>query len=310
MSPLSMLRVLLWSIVMASMFATASAIEDAELEDLEIDPEVEYYIRLHTGDVYTGLLSTVAIDGRGAHVSITTSAATTKIYAGDIAWISTRDHAYRARNRGAVLPTAEAIGNDMYVGLTEVVLPTIGFGVFDVGSITLARTLIPGIGMENQLSLVNLKATVHEDVNGLVEGGRQIYAIGFNGTWLNDVNFLGQLYGVATFTGKRARVSTMIFGKVVGKDDYTINTGSLGSSFRFPYANGTMGIGLMIDVRFPEFHDLRVLAELWGANIQRPSQSVFFLGLRSASTAVTYDFGLGLFPGGNLVPVVNFAWNP
>jgi hypothetical protein len=151
---------------------------------------------------------------------------------------------------------------------------------------------------------------VYQAENGLIEGGRQFYAIGINGSWINDVNFIGHLYGVGTFTGTRSRVSTVLFSKSFGRDDYTVNLGSLGSSFRFPYASGTFGVGLMIDVRFPEFNDLHAMAELWGVDIARPAQSVFVLGLRKVNTSTTMDFGLGLFPGGIVAPVINFAYTP
>ncbi|MFM8771453.1 MAG: hypothetical protein ACKOE4_05450 [Candidatus Kapaibacterium sp.] len=311
MSPLTSFITKCMSVVACLLLATtARAIDDNELENLEIDPEVEYYIRLANGDVVTGLLSTVTTDGKGARVQMRTSVATITIYAADIAWIGTRAQSNRARNRGFVIPTAEPIGRDWYIGVTEAVLPTVGFGLCDIGSVTLGRSFIPGLSMRDQFSLINLKATVYEDENGLVEGGRQFFALGINGAWLNDVNFVGHLYGVATFTGVRSRVSTVIFSKAMGRDDYTISAGTLASSFRFPYSNGTFGVGLMIDVRFPEFHDLHAMAELWGVDIARPSQSVFVLGLRKINTSTTMDFGLGLLPGGALAPVINFAYTP
>lgn len=311
MSPFTTFITKCMSVVACLLLATTAwAIDNDELENLEIDPEVEYYIRLTSGDVVTGLLSTVTTDSKGAHVQMRTSVATITIYATDIAWIGTRAQSNRARNRGFVIPTAEPIGRDWYIGVTEAVLPTVGFGLFDIGSVTLGRSFIPGLSMRDQFSLINLKATVYEDENGLVEGGRQFYAVGINGTWLNDVNFIGHLYGVATFTGTRSRVSSVVFSKAFGRDDYTVNLGTLGSSFRFPYANGTFGVGLMIDVRFPEFHDLHAMAELWGVDISRPAQSVFVLGLRKINTSTTMDFGLGLLPGGALAPVINFAFTP
>lgn len=287
-----------------------SAIDDTILQDMEIDTEVEYYVRLTNGDVLTGFLSDVTTDKQGARVQMKTAIAMVTIYASDIAWIGTREQAYRSRNRGFVVPTAEPIGNDFYIGVISGAIPTVGFGLFDVGSVVLARSLIPGLSMREQFSLINLKATVYEADNGLVEGGRQYYAIGINSAWINDVNFIGHLYGVGTFTGTRSRVSTVLFSKSFGRDDYTVNLGSLGSSFRFPYASGTFGVGLMIDVRFPEFNDLHAMAELWGVDISRPAQSVFVLGLRKVNTSTTMDFGLGLFPGGFLAPVINFAFTP
>lgn len=311
MSPLSSYVTKIITVLFCLLITTSAwAIDDEVLENLEIDPEVEYYIRLTNGDVVTGLLSTVSTDGKGARVQMQTSVANITIYASDIAWIGTREQSNRARNRGFVVPTAEPIGRDLYVGVISAAIPTVGFGLFDFGSVVLARSFIPGLSMREQFSLVNLKATVHEAENGLVEGGRQYYAVGINGAWINDVNFIGHLYGVATFTGTRSRVSTAMFSKSFGRDDYTVNLGSLGSSFRFPYASGTFGVGLMIDVRFPEYNDLHAMAELWGVDIARPAQSVFVLGVRKINTATTMDFGLGLFPGGVLAPVINFAFTP
>lgn len=289
---------------------TAWSVDDAVLEAIEIEPGVEYYIRLTSGDVLTGQLLDITLDKKGARAQIATLVASVTVYASDIAWIGTREQANRSRNRGFAIPTAEPIGNDFYIGVISGAVPTVGFGLFDVGSIVLARSFIPGLSMREQFSLVNLKATVYEAENGLVEGGRQFYAIGINGAWINDVNFIGHLYGVGTFTGTRSRVSTVMFSKAFGRDDYTVNLGTLGSSFRFPYASGTFGVGLMIDVRFPEFNDLHAMAELWGVDIARPAQSVFVLGLRKVNTSTTMDFGLGLFPGGFLAPVINFAYTP
>jgi hypothetical protein len=300
------------AIVLSCLLTTTTAwsIDDAELVAIEIEPGVEYYVRLKSGDVMTGLILDIAIDEKGARVQIATAVADVSMYASDIAWIGTREQAHRSRNRGFVVPTAEPIGRDFYFGVISAAIPTVGFGLFDVGSVVLARSFIPGLSMREQLSLINLKATVYEAENGLVESGRQFYAVGINGTWLNDVNFIGHLYGVGTFTGARSRVSSVVFAKAFGRDDYTVNLGTLGSSFRFPYASGTFGIGLMIDVRFPEFHDLHAMAELWGVDLARPAQSVFVLGLRKVNTSTTFDFGLGLFPGGALAPVINFAYTP
>lgn len=311
MSPLKVSsKQLLVLMLFALLSLPVYAIDDAVLQEMEIDTEVEYYVRLTNGDVVTGFLSDVSADKQGARIQMKMAVATITIYAKDIAWIGTREQAYRSRNRGFVIPTAEPIGNDFYIGVISGAIPTVGFGLFDVGSIVFARSFIPGLSMREQFSLINLKATVYQAENGLIEGGRQFYAIGINGSWINDVNFIGHLYGVGTFTGTRSRVSTVLFSKSFGRDDYTVNLGSLGSSFRFPYASGTFGVGLMIDVRFPEFNDLHAMAELWGVDIARPAQSVFVLGLRKVNTSTTMDFGLGLFPGGIVAPVINFVYTP
>lgn len=297
-------------LVVLSGTAAVCADDKYPLENFNPDPELVYYVRMSNGDVLSGLSTQVKEDGKGNYIELTTINGRIKIYEENIAWIGLYIDSYRADSRGLLIPNAEPIGNDSYVGVTEAVMPTVGIGYTPYLNVVAGRTIIPGIGAENQFSIVNIKSTLYEAENGLVEGGKQFYAVGFNASWLNDVNFIGHLYGVATFTGKRTRVSTLVHWKAAGKEVYTVSSGTLANSFQFPYINGTLGVGLMMDVRFPELHDVHILAELWGADLTRPSQSGLFLGLRQTNNQLTYDFGFGLLPRGVLVPIVNFAWTP
>lgn len=297
-------------LVVLSGTAAVCADDKYPLENFDPDPELVYYVRMSNGDVLSGLSTQVKEDGKGNYIELTTINGRIKIYEENIAWIGLYIDSYRADSRGLLIPNAEPIGNDSYVGVTEAVMPTVGIGYTPYLNVVAGRTIIPGIGAENQFSIVNIKSTLYEAENGLVEGGKQFYAVGFNASWLNDVNFIGHLYGVATFTGKRTRVSTLVHWKAAGKEVYTVSSGALANSFQFPYINGTLGVGLMMDVRFPELHDVHILAELWGADLTRPSQSGLFLGLRQTNNQLTYDFGFGLLPRGVLVPIVNFAWTP
>lgn len=283
---------------------------DAELEAMEFDIELEYYVRLVNGDIVSGPITETSTDTAGAYIRIKTPFGRARVYASEIAWVSLKDDAYRSRNRGLILPTAEGIKRDHYIALVQGVMPTIGIGIGDIVSVTGGRTVVPGIGWQNQFSTVNIKGTLYEDSNGLVEGGKQIYALGVNGSWINDANFMGHIYGVATFTGKRTRVSTIIHAKVAGKDSYLVEGGTFFSPFTFPYSNGTIGVAFMLDVRFPAMHDLHFLGELWNADLTRPSQSALFLGLRQCNTTVTFDFGLTIVPGPNVVPALAIAWTP
>lgn len=285
-------------------------IGDQALEAMEYETDAEYYVRLTNGDVVTGQIVEIASDSSGAFLRIATSFGRARLYAREIAWIGLREQSYRARHRGILLPTAQPIGNDHYLALVEGVMPTIGVGIGSVMSITAGRTVVPGIGWSNQFSTVNIKGTVYEGPNGLVEQGKQVYALGVNGAWVNDVNFIGHLYGVATFTGKRTSVSTLVHAKIAGKDDYTVSGGTLFGQFRFPYTNGTIGVALMMDVRFPEMHDLHFIGELWNADLRRPSNSALFLGVRQGNTALTFDFGIAVLPGPNVAPALVVQWTP
>jgi hypothetical protein len=310
MSPLQ--RILMLCATLVCMLCSLGAYtgDETPLETFDPDPEHVYYVRMNNGDVISGLSTQVKEDGKGNYIELTTINGRVRIYEENIAWIGLYIDSYRADSRGLLIPNAEPIGDDSYIGVTEAVMPTVGVGYTQYLNVVAGRTIIPGIGAQNQFSLINIKSTLYEAENGLVEGGKQFYAVGFNASWLNDVNFIGHVYGVATFTGKRTRVSTMVHWKAVGKEVYTVSSGTLANSFQFPYINGTLGVGLMMDVRFPELHDVHVLAELWGADLTRPSQSGLFLGLRQTNNQLTYDFGFGLLPRGVLVPIVNFAWTP
>ena len=290
--------------------AQPSGIGDHALDVMEYDTDTEYYVRLINGDVVTGQIVEITSDSSGSYLRIATSFGRARVYAREISWIGIREASYRARHRGILLPTAQPIGNDHYLALVEGVMPTIGVGIGSVMSITAGRTVVPGIGWSNQFSTVNVKGTVYEGPNGLVEQGKQVYALGVNGAWVNDVNFIGHLYGVATFTGKRTSVSTLVHAKVSGKDDYTVSGGTLFSPFRFPYANGTIGLAFMMDVRFPEMHDLHFIGELWNSDILRPSNSALFLGVRQGNTTLTFDFGMAVLPGPNVAPALVVQWTP
>ena len=290
--------------------AQPGGIGNQVLDALEFDTDAEYYVRLVNGDVVTGTIVEINSDSSGSFLRIATSFGRARLYAREISWIGLREASYRARHRGILLPTAQAIGNDHYLALVEGVMPSIGVGIGSFLSITAGRTVVPGIGWSNQFSTVNVKGTVYEGPNGLVEQGKQVYALGVNGAWVNDVNFIGHLYGVATFTGKRTSVSTLVHAKVSGKDDYTVSGGTLFSPFRFPYANGTIGVALMMDVRFPEMHDLHFIGELWNSDLTRPSNSALFVGLRQGNTALTFDVGVAVLPGPNVAPALVVQWTP
>jgi hypothetical protein len=249
-------------------------------------------------------------DAEGAFIRVSSPIGRAKVFAKEIDWIGTRDEHYRHRHRGYIMPTAIPIKNDHFASLVEGVLPYLGVGIGEYVSLTGGRSLIPGIPWGDQVSVINAKVTVAKSTTGIVEEGMQYYALGLNGGWLNDVNFMGHIYGVASWTGKRTQASTLIFGKVAGEDTYTISAGDFFSPFAFSYPNGTIGVGLSLDTRFPEFHDLHFVGELWAYDLTRPQQTMLYLGLRQNNTAVAMDFGLAIVPGPTVFPLVAFAWTP
>jgi hypothetical protein len=98
------------------------------LVDFDPDPELVYYVRTTSGDVLSGLSTQVKEDGKGNFIELTTQNGRLKIYEENIAWIGLYIDSYRADSRGLLIPNAEPIGNDSYIGVTEAVIPTIGIG--------------------------------------------------------------------------------------------------------------------------------------------------------------------------------------
>lgn len=286
------------------------AISDSVLSDMEFIDDATYIVRLVNGDMLSGPIVETDSDPAGAYIRISASIGRAKVYAKEIDFIGTRDQQYRHWHRGFIMPTAQPIRNDHFVSLVEGVLPYAGVGIGEYVSITGGRSLIPAIPWQDQVSVIDGKFTFAKSENGLVDEGFQYYAVGVNAGWLNDVNFMGHIYGVATWTGKRTQASTMFFAKVAGKDASLIGAGNIISPFGFVYTNGTVGAALSLDTRFPEFHDLHFVGELWAQDLTKPANTMLYLGLRTANTSVAMDFGLAIVPGPMVFPLVAFAWTP
>jgi hypothetical protein len=316
-----MLPFLRWALLVAVVALGCSVPLIAQLEWTEVDaerikdeirtdPDRVWYVRLINGDVLTGPILAVERDEQGYAIRIGAVIGRAKVYVKEIAWIEVRENAYRHRHRTLIMPTAEPIGNDHYLGLWELGFLYAGAGIADVVSITAGRTFVPGLAAENQVSHVNIKATLYEAPNGIVESGKQFYAAGVTGSWVGSNNFMGHIYGVATFTGARSQATTMFFAKVSGEDFYTVGGGTLFNPFNMNYPTGSVGIGLSMETRFPDFHDLHVVGELWNNDLTRPANTLLYLGVRTANEHVGMDFGLALFSAPAVVPMVAFSWTP
>ncbi|MBU3740798.1 MAG: hypothetical protein FGM24_00775 [Candidatus Kapabacteria bacterium] len=310
-----------WLPATAQTYLTHDEFEQWE-DDIRAEPDREYLFRMINGDIVTGRVLDLsswadktnaeevsAEDALGFTVTVDAITGPLKLESVDIAYFGPRYDTYRHRHRGYVIPTAQPIGDDAFIGLWEIGFLYAGGGIGPL-SITAGRSFVPGIPARDQFSLVNVKATVAELDNGLVETGKQFYAVGFNGAWLNDKNFIGHAFANATFTGVRSQTTTTFFAKVAGPELMQVNLGTLVGAFNLPLANGAFGVAISIDTRFPEFHDLHAVMELANADITRPANTLLYLGVRTALSSIGMDFGIALAPGPTVVPAVAFAWTP
>lgn len=272
---------------------------------------VRYNVRLEDGEELIGtIVDVIAGDSATAAIKLKTAIGTATIYLWQIREIRQMDDDYRHAHRVFLMPTAQPIQGNHYVGSVELLGLMAGVGIADIGSVFVARTMVPGIAAREQLSVCNLKATVYEERYQSM-AGKMNFALGLNLGWLNAANRITNLYAVGTFTRVRSRITGIVFGNVSGSrsDLFTATAGTLGSVL-VRYPGGSVGFGIGVDTRFPGRQDLHAIAELWNSNISSANNSMFLLGLRLSNSSVSMDFGFAVVPGFSVVPVTSFAWTP
>jgi hypothetical protein len=296
-------------LLLCSMVATTFA--DVGLDDIDPRDGRVFYVRLFNGDILTGEVQQIAQSiSTGRVVTLDTDLGIIKVHEADIAEIREYGEQYRYRHRVYVMPSAAPIGDDHFIGLYELAFPYAGFGVGQWLSITGGRTFLPTVPWSDQISVVTAKITAYQGKNEMVEGGTQAYAFGIAEVWLNDVNPSTVLFANATFTGRWAAVTTMFFAKVAGADNATFRLGDLADPIPLTWNTGAFGIGLGVDARFSDRHDLRFIGEVWNNDLTRPANTVIFTGLRLANSAVGMDFGLTFVTAPAVIPTVSFNWTP
>jgi hypothetical protein len=291
--------------------AAAAAAVPQTVYEAVYEEGVRYTVRLEDGEELIGtVVDVIQGDSATAAIKLKTAIGTATIYLWQIREIRQMDDDYRHAHRVFLMPTAEPIGSNHYAGSVELLGLMAGVGIADIGSVFVARTLVPGISAREQLSVCNLKATVYEERYQSM-AGKMNFALGLNLGWLNAANRITNLYAVGTFTRVRSRITGIVFGNVSGSrtDLFTATAGTLGSVL-VRYPGGSVGFGIGVDTRFPGRQDLHAIAELWNSNISSANNSMFLLGLRLTNSSVSMDFGFAVVPGFTVVPVTSFAWTP
>ncbi|MCX7879358.1 MAG: hypothetical protein N2517_01725 [Ignavibacteria bacterium] len=267
-----------------------------------------YTIRLNNGDVVEGeLLGTLkdSIEGVGIRVELDFGIA--KFFENQIAEIETCSKFYRHSHKYFLLPTAIGIGKNHFLGLKELFLLYGGFGIWDYFSIIAGHSMLPFISGYQQISLLNIKASIpkfeFEDVL------RELHiAFGSNLGFANHNNRFIHFYGVATVLFYKTSLSTCLFYKFGSGDYYLIRYGV--NEIDVSYPDGAFGLSAGFDTRLPGFKDLRIIGEIWNINITRPTHSGIFFGIRLTNSKIATDFGLSWFTQPFLIPFVNFVWTP
>jgi len=271
-------------------FQCFSAAASSKLKDVIADRTTVYSIRLNNGDIITGYCVEMLSDpeeGEGAKFATELGNAT--IFENQIVEIVKIEDLYRHNHRIYLLPTAEPIGRNHFIGNFELLIFYAGFGISDFMSVTAGRSVIPDVPSKEQVTLFNVKVT---PLSFPIEDVAELFtvALGANLGFINHNNRFLHYYGNATMRLKRTTFTAALFYKAGGNDINILNFRE--NVWDMTYENGSFGIGLGLDTKFTKRSDLHFIGEIWNSNVAHPTHSAVMLGLRLANSSFSSDFGL------------------
>lgn len=267
-----------------------------------------YVLRLTNGDEIEGKIDSFIFDDEeGEGIKFDCEIGLAKIFYNQISEITLCSKYYRNSHKYFLLPTAIGIGKNHFIGLLEMFVLYGGVGITDYFSVIIGRSILPSIYSNQQLTLLNIKGSLPE-INFEEIPRRFHLAFGGNLGFANNNNRFIHFYGVATALFYKTSLSFSVFYKAGSEDFYLIRYGV--NSINMNYPNGSFGVSFGLDTKIPSYKGMHFIAELWNIDVQRPTHSGLFLGLRLSNSSICSDFGLGWFSQPFVVPIVNFTWSP
>ncbi|MDR0927667.1 MAG: hypothetical protein LBO69_07880 [Ignavibacteria bacterium] len=291
----------------------------ANLYDTEDNAKETYIVSLRNGDVFTcNILDCIdAPDNKQnpdnfiPYILIRLYERDLILYEDEILDINIKKYANTLTNQLYLLPTANPISNNHFIGNWELMLFYGGIGITDWVSITAGRTILPYTTGEQQVSLVNAKVSF--PTIGDVDSSNLAIAIGGNMAWLNAHNRLLHFYGVATYNSLELYNSNFTFGFFykLGYGDYYDNVHFFdGRNYPFDYADGGFGLCAGFERRLEKRKDLSLIMEIWNADVASSFNTGFLFGLRLKGKHLRSDFGLAVFTNPFVLPFCSFVWTP
>lgn len=287
--------------------ATISNANEFNLRDFKYDASTVYSIKLTNGDLITGLITEIFDDGEGYSLRIKTELGNAVIFDNQIYDIYIKSREYKHAHRVFLMPTAEPIGKDYFIGSYELVLFMAGFGISDIFSFTAARSFIPTIASRYQISNFNAKFTLYKLAFTEVAKSVSI-ALGGNYMLINHNNQLLHIYNSTSVDFGRTMLTANIFYKAGNKEFHDIYFDTYYVDMYYP--NGAFGLGLGLDTKFPRRNDIHFIGELWNIDVMNPTKSALMLGLRICNTSISADFGFSFFTQPFIAPFASFVWTP
>lgn len=282
--------------------------DESILDGFYPNSEVEYVLRFKNGDLLTGyIVENINHPEEGEGIRFETSIGIATIYTNQLLEIFYKSEYYRHQHRIFLLPTADPIGDDFFIGAFEMLFFYGGAGIGDWLSFTAGRSVVPFLPSSQQLSVGNIKLSYSNfpiDTSGLTFS----MAAGLNVGFLNHNNRMVHYYGVSTIHFPTTSITGSVFYKAGSQDVYLIDIDN--SIYDVIYPDGSFGIGFGLDTEISGRHGLHFIAELWNSDVNQPTNSGVLLGLRIFNSAFSADFGISFFMQPFVAPFASFVITP
>lgn len=280
------------------------------LDELPLHSPMLYYFRLKNGDILSGRIFDYIVDKEnGPGIRLQTEIGKATLYEYQISEIKPLGAVNKHTHRSSLLPTAEPIGDNHYFGLYELIVPAVGFGITEYFSFIAARSIIPGIFPNEQISLLNGKVTILNEKMYSTKDHTVSMAFGWNSLWINTINNINHAYFVTTYESYSVRASALLMLKIGGPDSY-VATFSPYTAFNVFAQRNSAGAGLTTDIKFNDTHDLYAFGEVWMNSFQGGNSTNILAGIRMADTRISADIGFLFTTAPGLVPIAIFTWTP
>jgi hypothetical protein len=260
------------------------------------------------GDILTAkILDFEKSDSANYSISVQTPIGKTKVFSYEIAEVQPLEKYNRQSHRIYLLPTAEPIGQNHFIGDFEMLFLYGGVGISNFLSITAGTSIIPYIPLNDQISVANAKVTFLT-LKGDTYLDKMSFALGGNYALINAENKLYHIYTSISITMPKTIASLSVFTKFGNHDVYAVHFDN--NLFDMTYENGSFGIAAGLDTRFSTTKDIHFIGEVWNSDVAKPTNTAVLVGFRICNTTLSADFGVAITTSPFFIPFASFVWTP
>jgi len=265
-------------------------------------------IRMMNGDILTAkILDFEKSDSANYSLSVQTPIGKTKVFSYEIAEVQPVEKYNRQSHRIYLLPMAEPIGQNHFIGDFEMLFLYGGVGISNFLSITAGTSIIPYIPLNDQISVANAKVTFLT-LKGDTYLDKMSFALGGNYALINTENKIYHIYTSISITMPKTIASLSVFTKFGNHDVYAVHFDN--NLFDMTYENGSFGIAAGLDTRFSTTKDIHFIGEVWNSDVAKPTNTAVLVGFRICNTTLSADFGVAITTSPFFIPFASFVWTP